>query len=281
MDLHAELRRVENEVRKVFPFQDYVTEAVHYEMHAIVHALRKHLPRSEGKRLLDIGSGPMDKTGIFRMLGFACYAVDDLNDPWHLRDDNQARIKRYAEDIGVVFHHQNPGDHSIPFEIGSFDVVCSLSVIEHLPESPRGLVNAMGTFAQTGGLLVIAMPNSVNLRKRLSVLMGRTNYESVDTFFRCVGPWRGHVREYTLAETEFICRASGFEVLSCTTFEHLAHEKLPMPLRQLYILLGNMVPTFRSGLLVICRKPDSWEPVREDPESYRRSLTRGVPNGVA
>jgi hypothetical protein len=139
----------------------------------------------------------------------------------------------------------------------------------------------MGAFARPGGLLVIVMPNSVNLRKRLSVLMGRTNYPPVDMFFNCIGHWRGHVREYTLRETEYICSASGFEVVSSTTFESLAHEKMPPPLRQLYLLLGNINKTLRSHLLVICRKPESWQAVKEDPEAYRRVLARGVPKGVA
>ncbi|ACF13899.1 Methyltransferase type 11 [Chloroherpeton thalassium ATCC 35110] len=281
MSHYSRLRTALKETQKAFPFENYIDKANSLEMQAIIYELRKYLVDFEHKRLLDIGSGPMDKTGVFQSLGFECYAVDDLNDPWHLRNDNIDRIKEYAENIGINFYHQKPGEYNIPFEENSFDVVCSLAVIEHLHESPRGLLNTMGVFARPGGLLVIIMPNSVNLRKRISVLLGRTNYPPVDMFFNCIGNWRGHVREYTLKETEYICSASGFEILSSTTFEHLAHQKLRTPLRQLYILLGNIIPTLRSSLLVVCRKPESWRAVNEDPEAFRRSLARAVPKGAA
>lgn len=281
MKQKSRFRNSFKKLQKVFPFKNYIDKAVYAEMYAISYELRKYLKEFEHKRLLDIGSGPMDKTGILQMLGFDCWAADDLNDPWHLRNNNINKINEYAKNIGIDFYHQNPGEYNIPFEVNSFDVVCSLAVIEHLHASPRGFLNSMGTFARPGGLIVVVMPNSVNLRKRLSVLLGRTNYPPVDMFFNCIENWRGHVREYTLKETEYICRASGFEVLSSTTFEHLAHQQLRTPLRQLYILLGNIIPTLRSGLLVVCRKPESWKALEDDPKAYRRSLARGVPNDVA
>ena len=281
MKLEKQLIIALKKTQEAFPFDNYINETNRLTMQAIVFELSKFFQLSKNKRLLDIGSGPMDKTGVFQSLGFECYAVDDLNDPWHLRGDNIAKIKEFANNLGIIFYHQKPGEYNIPFEENSFDVVCSLAVIEHLHESPRSLLNSMGTYARPGGILIIQMPNSVHLRKRISVLFGRTNYPPVDMFFNSIGIWRGHVREYTLKETEYICKSSGFEILSSTTFEHLAHQKLKTPLRQLYILLGNIFPTFRSSLLVVCRKPESWMPVKEDPEAFRRSLARGVPKGVS
>jgi SAM-dependent methyltransferase len=264
MNLKSRLKSAIEDTQKLFPFKKYIDKAIYFEMFAILYELRKYLNWFENKRLLDIGCGPMDKTGIFKIMGFECWAVDDLNDPWHRQNNNILKIKEYARTIGINFYHQKPDEFHIPFEVNSFDVVCSLAVIEHLHESPRGLLNSIGTFTRPGGLIVIVMPNSVNLRKRLSVLMGRTNYSPIDLFFNSVGDWRGHVREYTLRETEYICRESGFEILSSRTFENQAHQKLPPPLKQLYILLGNIIPTFRTGLLVICKKPESWEIVKPD-----------------
>jgi len=185
----------------------------------------------ENKCLLDIGCGPMDKTGVFQLLGFQCYAVDDLSDPWHHRNNNIQKIKNYAKRLGISFFHQQEDDLPLPFEPKSFDVVCAFAVIEHLHESPRNLLNTMGSFLRTNGLLIITMPNSVNLSKRLSVLMGQTNYVPVDQFFYSIDTWRGHVREYTLNEVVYICKESGFDVVSSTLIESLAHKKLGTPLR--------------------------------------------------
>jgi len=268
-------------VKDVFPFDNYITEGKQREVHTILAEISKFLKELQGKRLLDIGCGPMDKTGIFQMMGFQCYAVDDLTDPWHQRGDNIKKIKEYAEKINIVFNHQKAGQYTIPFATSSFDVVCSISLIEHLHESPRDLLNSMGVFARPGGLIVIVMPNSVNLKKRLSVLLGRTNYPPVDMFYHSNGTWRGHVREYTLKETIYVCKETGFELLSGVTFEAIAYEKLECPLRQLYLLSGKLIPTLRSNLLVICRKPQNWVPVKNNPEAFRKATARAVPKGVA
>jgi len=277
----SDLRQAFVEVQAAFPFEGYLTGVAYRTLRSIVRNLETILPEFQGRRLLDIGCGPMDKTGVFQKLGFECCAVDDLGDPWHKRDDNAQKIKDYAQRLGIHFFHQKEGDYSIPFEPGSFDVVMSLAVIEHLHESPRHLLNAMGTMARPGGLLVITMPNSVNLRKRLAVLAGRTNYVSVDQYYHSIGTWRGHVREYTLGELAYICGRSGFEVARLATFEPVAQERLRFPLRELYLFCGYVVPALRGGVMAICRKPPSWQPVPDDAVAFRESLARSVPRGVA
>ena len=281
MSLKDELDRVFTEVSASFPIKEYFNQGKYQEMYVILNTLKDYLPDFKGKKLLDIGSGPMDKTAIFQAMGLQCYAVDDLGDPWHKRNDNIIKIKKYAESKGITFYHQKESDHTIPYKLESFDIVCSLRVIEHLHESPRNLLNTMGTYLKPKGLLIITMPNSVNLRKRISVLMGQTNYVPVNQFFHSQGIWRGHVREYTLSETVYICKEVGFEVIASRTFENLVKMKLRGLLRYLYLLLGYILPGTRSGLLVICRKPASWASVNADPEAFRKISAISVPNGIA
>lgn len=277
----TDLKIAITEVQRAFPIPNYIGSETFYEMRAITNELRRFAPDFCGARLLDIGSGPMDKTGVLQKLGFECSAVDDLQDAWHQRDGNMQKIEAYARQVGIQFYRQQLGDYSIPFEENSFDVVSSFAVIEHLHESPRELLNVMGTFARDEGLLIITMPNSVNLRKRISVLMGRTNYPPVDMFYTAIGKWRGHVREYTLGETVHICQATGFEVISATTFEALAYQKLPALFAPVFMFLSRLVPTFRSGLLVVCRKPKGWQPKEADEDAFRRVIASAVPPGVA
>jgi len=268
-------------VDEVFPFKNYLDQMCYYEMHSIVTALKKMIPVFAGRRLLDIGAGPMDKTGILKTLGFDCSATDDLSDPWHLRNNNASLIKDYARQIGITFYHQKENNYEIPFQKNSFDVVCALSVIEHLHESPREFLNVMGEFAKTNGYILVEMPNSVNLRKRISVCFGKTNYNPVGELFYSTSSYRGHVREYTLAETIFILQQSGFTIRHSSTFEHIAYKKLSAPLKQLYLALGHLVPTFRSGILVIAQKPEGWKPAIRDEEKYRMAISGAVPKGVA
>lgn len=263
-----------------FPFEGYVDDMVYHEMYSVTCALKKFVSNFQGCKLLDIGSGPMDKTAILQLLGFECFAVDDLSDFWHRRNDNINKIKNFAENVGIHFYHQPEGNFSIPFSEGSFDVVTSLSVIEHLHESPREILNVMGRFLKTEGFLVIVMPNSVNLRKRLSVLLGKTNYNPVDELYFSTDFYRGHVREYTLAETVYMCKLSGFVVVYADTFEHFAYKKLAFPLREIYLGLGRLIKGFRSGILVIAKKPTNWTPVEKDENKYFQAIIKGVPAGI-
>ena len=148
MNLKKETKNAFAEVQRFFPFDNYIHKSTFSEMYAILRELKRYLPEFRKKRLLDIGCGPMEKTAVFQSLGFRCCAADDLNDPWHHRNGNIKKIKEYAKKAGINFCHQKPGEYTIPFEVGSFDVVCSLSVIEHLHESPRGMLNFMGTLCQ-------------------------------------------------------------------------------------------------------------------------------------
>ena len=117
------------------------------------------------------------------------------------------------------------------------------------------------------GLLVIVMPNSVNLRKRLSVLTGHTNHVPVDQLYHSQGTWRGHVREYTLKETTYICRSTGLAVVTAEHYEAIAYTRLTWLWRQMYMLPGRLVPGLRSGILVTARKPAGWRPADPDPDA--------------
>jgi len=275
----AEVLRAVERIDAEFPFPGYVVRGVHHGMAHIVPEVARHVRAGGTPRLLDIGCGPADKTAVFQALGFECCGVDEMGDPWHRRGDNLARIQAFARDHGVRFHVQE-GTHDIPFPQGSFDVVTIFDVIEHLHESPRELLNAAGEQLKTGGLLAIATPNAVNLRKRLSVLFGRTNYPSVDQFYLSPQGWRGHVREYTLGELARVCASAGFTVESATTYEGNAYDLLRGAKLRAYLALSKLVPTLRSALLVVARKPEGWAPRGPDPEAFRRAQVGSVPAGV-
>jgi SAM-dependent methyltransferase len=248
-----------------FPFDGYITDGARHGTAHVVRQVQRYIPNStESPHLLDIGCGPMDKTAVFQRLGFQCCAVDDLSDPWHFRGDSRARIKEFAAKAGIQFHLQQADNYSIPFEKDSFDVVSVMAVIEHLHSSPRGILNAAGSFLKPGGLLCVTMPNAVNLRKRLHVLLGKTNYPPIDQVFAARGEWRGHVREYTLAETKAICRLAGFVVVSATTCEGNAYDMLRGPLLAGFLMLSHLFPCWRSEICVLARKPANWLAVTEN-----------------
>lgn len=244
------------EVEKQFPFENYITLDAKEQTANLIACVLKVVGDLPNPRLLDIGSGPMDVTAAFSKCGFNCFAVDDLSDPWHLRDNNRSRIQQFARLMNIEFHQQDASYH-IPFDRGTFDVVLLKAVIEHLHESPQGLLNESFGFLKPRGVLVVTMPNSVNLRKRISVLLGKTNFPPVYQFYHSEGMWRGHVREYTLAETEYILKEGGGEIILSKTFHSQIYSKIPSKiLRQIYRILTTLIPTLRDGILVVARKPE-------------------------
>ncbi|MEW6494261.1 MAG: class I SAM-dependent methyltransferase [Cyanobacteriota bacterium] len=263
-----------------FPFDNYLSPDFPHEALTLVTSVVNILGDFKGK-LLDIGSGSMNFTAVFAKCGFDCYAVDDLNDPWHLIGNNVNLLKKYASDLNITFHRQDPSDYTIPFEKESFDVVMLNAVIEHLHESPRNLLNAAFEFTKPQGIVVVTMPNSVNLRKRLSVLLGKTNYPDIKGFYHSKGTWRGHIREYTLAETVYILKEVGGEVILSKTFHLNINSKLTnRVVRKIYELITAVVPTLRDGILVIARKPLNWNPDVFNEDEYWKSISNFVPKGV-
>ena len=260
-----------------FPFPEYFQDTAE-----MVEGIAGHLEglAPQGSRLLDIGCGALDKTAVFQRMGYQCFACDDFQDPWHRQAANLESVLSFAHDVGIEVHVQE-GDYTIPWQTASFDIVTMSSVIEHLHESPREILNFAGAYLKPGGLLVVAMPNSVNLRKRLAVILGRSNYPQVRGFYEYIGPWRGHVREYTLKETCQIVQWNGFDVVYKKTFHGMLrrrlHNRFP---RGLYISLCTARPGYRDSVFVAARKPADWVPRQPDHDAMWGSLDESVPRGV-
>ena len=258
------------EVRSCFPFPD-IFDSTAETIKALAGVIQSQEPN--GGRLLDIGCGALDKATVLQKMGYECSACDDFQDPWHRQKKNLDPVLEFARQCGVQVHAQGD-DYSIPWEEGSFDVVTMVNVIEHLHESPRNFLNSAGSYLKEGGLFVVVMPNSVNLRKRLAVVLGRSNYTPARGFFENEGVWRGHVREYTLRETSQIIEWAGFDVVHNQTFHGMLKQRLSNPvLRLLFQSLCLPVPSFRDTLLVAARKPAGWVPRQPDTEAMDQSLT--------
>lgn len=233
------------------------------------------------KSLLDIGCGAMDRTGILAALGYQCSACDDFEDPWHRRNGNLEKLTNFASSMQIDLHIQSDSS-DLPWEKGTFDIVTAFDLIEHLHESPRNLLNTAGGLVRDGGLIAVTTPNSVNLRKRLYVMRGRSNYPEIWGFYEAIGLWRGHVREYTPDELVSVVEWNGFEVIRRKMFHGLLGYRVTSPyLVWPYKTLCALLPNWRDTILVVARKPLDWRPRQADPERFRRSVAPFVPREVA
>jgi len=258
------------EVRAGYPYPKLLDET---EDTIVALAAAISRKANQGGLLLDIGCGAMDKTLVFQKLGYECFAFDDFGDPWHSDNKNLAPVLDYALASGIEVHREI-NHFEIPWEMGSFDIVTIVNVIEHVHESPRDILNFAGRCLKPGGILLVGMPNSVNLRKRISVARGQSNYTPARGFYENVGEWRGHVREFTLRETSDLLGWNGFKVVYEKTYNGMMKSRLKNPLfRLVFRGLSAAFPGFRDSIIVIGEKPHDWTPSIPNTSEMDRSLT--------
>lgn len=237
-----------------FPFKGYMDqEDVPYRTTA--QTVQKYL--SADDKILDFGSGPCDKTAVIQALGFQCSAYDDLSDDWHKLENNRDKIIQFAKEIGIDFNLAS--SDGLPFEKQSFDMVMAHDVIEHLHDSPRDLLNDLVELIKEGGYLFITVPSAVNIRKRISVLSGKTNLPPFDNYYWYPGEWRGHVREYVKDDLIQLSKFLGIEIVELRSC-HLMLKQLPRKIWPLYIFLTNLFPGWRDSWLLVAKKPSGWVP---------------------
>lgn len=218
--------------------------------------VRRLLPH--GGRILDFGAGPGEYAAFLKCVGYDCDACDDLCDPWHQQDGNRDKILRFNAAAGVDYRVLEAGA-PFPWTGPQFDFVLAHHVFEHIPGSPRPLVNLLVSLLRDNGILFIAVPNAANLRKRLALLRGRTNYPPFYHVYWHEGVWRGHVREYVKDDLRQLARYAGLEVVELKSY-HFMLGSTPKWTRALLRAAMMFAPGSRDSWYLAARKPPGWAP---------------------
>jgi SAM-dependent methyltransferase len=95
--------------------------------------------------------------------------------------------------------------------LGQFDVVLAGAVIEHVPHTPRSLLETLYGAVRPGGLLLLDTPNVARYWNRRALERGETIFQPLEEQYDCEPPWEGHHREYTAAEFEWMLQRVGCE----------------------------------------------------------------------
>jgi SAM-dependent methyltransferase len=259
------------EVMWEFPFQGYM-EARRPAYETITANCANLLP--PGSRILDFGAGPCDTSAVLARMGFQCTAIDDLNDDWHTCGANRDRIQRFARTAGVDLIVTDRVPNWLVAD--SFDMVMIHDVIEHIADSPRDLLLKLIGLLRTGGYLYITVPNAVNLRKRLLVLSGRTNYPRFPAYYWSCPLWRGHKREYVKGDLSLICEYLGLKRILLRG-EHHRLTSLPYWSQRFYRMTIGRIDSLRETLALIGQKGPSWSPLEFTPGILQEIRQRETP----
>ena len=114
------------------------------------------------------------------------------------------------DDYGVEYQRRDIIADGLTFSPGELDAAVSFHVLEHLPLSPNALFRQMRDAVRPGGVVLIAGPNAVNLRKRIAVPLGKGAWSPMEDWYESER-FRGHVREPTVEDLRYIARDLGLE----------------------------------------------------------------------
>ena len=253
-ELNSVLEAGCKDLNQNFPFKNYINQARKSGYLDMVRKVAKH--SGTDVDVLDFGAGPCDKTALFALSGMRVTAFDTLNDSWVKKDNNRQKILDFASNYKIEYmlpSHDNPE----PWSEKKYDVIMSHDVLEHFHSSPRIVLNKLLECLRPGGLLITTVPNAANIRKRLHLLVGKTNYNRYDYFYWYPGPWNGHVREYVKNDLVLMNKYLKLDLVEISSY-HLQLDALPSFLRMPFRILSHLMPGARDSWMSISRKPSDW-----------------------
>ncbi len=153
--------------------------------------------------ICDVGGG----IGLFSLgcaaLGFNVILADDFADEINRKVGSSILDIHRSQGITVV--SRDVVEAGVDLDGSSVDVVTIFDSMEHWHHSPKGVLRSLINALTPSGLVVIGVPNNVNLRKRLTVPFGRGAWSPIEAWYE-PSRFRGHVREPDVHDLDYIAR---------------------------------------------------------------------------
>ena len=218
----------------------------------LVEALRRR--GFEQGHVLEVGSWFGSFALALRRLGYGVTACDRYSSYGDAFD----RYVELMESEGIrIVSTNREGDLEQIAALGEFDVVLAGAVIEHVPHTPRKLLETLFHAVRPGGVLLLDTPNVARFWNRRALERGETIFQPIEDQYSSEPPWEGHHREYTAKELNWMLERAGcadveveFLDYNMLQFEELSAEHTEC--------LAAIVedPSQSDTLLVAGRRPD-------------------------
>ena len=199
------------DINNDFPFKNYMIQKgiIRPKYSFVMNFINDNF--SKDIKILDFGSGKNDIAAIIKNSGYDnIEAYDDCNDIWY-NEENKSKLVNFSKKHKINFY-----ENIEQLNEKKYDLILLLDIIEHVPK-PKDLFNKVKDLLNDNGKILITVPNSVSLRKRLSVLIGKTNYAIYDEFFD-EDDFRGHWREYSIDDLRILSKKINFKIKSTSGF---------------------------------------------------------------
>ena len=193
------------------------TAYLHCSIARIVRVLRTLEQHSAGSRVLDFGSYFGNFSLACRSAGYDVDAIDSY-DEYGAAFANVVAAQRGAG-IAVKDFSQTGFDLAATAD-ATYDAVLCMGVIEHIPHTPRLLLDTVTRVLKPGGILILDTPNLAYLYKRLALLDGGTVFCPIALQYYTELPFEGHHREYVVDEVAWMLNAAGHAPVTMETFNY-------------------------------------------------------------
>jgi len=121
--------------------------------------------------------------------------------------------------VNVIDIAHSTRDYAKAFQ-KKYDAVFCMGVIEHVPHSPKGLLQSLTSVLRPGGCLLIDTPNLLYLYNRERLVRGQSVFAPIEDQFNADPPFEGHHREYTSDEVQWMLKSIGLHVDETELFNY-------------------------------------------------------------
>lgn len=195
-----------------FNWESYLTLSVIRLTYAL-RALRTSVPHRG--RVLDFGS----YFGNFSLMACAAGYEVCAADSYEKYGDELMPIVSLLQNRGISIWDLTDNATEEPQGM-KFDAVLLMGVIEHIPHSPRLLLEKINRLLTPCGVLILDTPNLAYLYNRQKLMRGESTFCPVNLQFGTALPFEGHHREYTAGELDWMLREIGHEVIESSSFNY-------------------------------------------------------------
>lgn len=173
--------------------------------------VRQHC--SPGVRVLDIGAYFGNFSLMLAKAGFLVTAVDAYDQYGSCLQAHTSVLEQNGVHVISFSEFDQLSSHI-------FDAALLMGVIEHVPHTPRLLLEHTHQLLKSSGLLVLDTPNLGYIYNRQKLARGESIFPSIRSQYWTEVPFEGHHREFTEQEVLWMLEASGFHPLESELFNY-------------------------------------------------------------
>lgn len=231
-----------------YPWDQYVGLSVVRLMHT--GKMLDRVAPPGGRRLLDFGSYFGNFSLFAHRLGYDVDAADNYSG----YGNAFAGCITALEQAGINVIDLGTDERDLEaLENETYDVILCMGVIEHIPHTPRILLESLHRTLKLGGSLIVETPNIAYLYKRERLSAGQSVFPPIEQQFGVEPPFEGHQREYTAGEVRWM-------------LEQIGHDVTDLDLFNFSLLAGD--PRSSDG--------ERWRRMQADPELREIIIARSI-----